>query len=129
MWKRIDTVDPDMKEGLFARRDSMGEWCVESFHTCQSDDPDEDLRAVSLALTVGAEYWQQLPAPPGDGYQCPKIITAYIYPPIPTRCFDWSAHYEGEEDEQMDQGWGRSEVEAITDLKDNYPRPKRDYRL
>lgn len=54
----------------------------------------------------------------------PKVITTYVFPPIPSRRFDWSAHYEGEEDEKMDRGWGRTQMAAVMDLKDNYPRPK-----
>lgn len=51
-----------------------------------------------------------------------KIITTHVYPPIPIRKFDWQAHYEGEEDEQMDIGWGATEAEAIADLLENHPR-------
>lgn len=54
---------------------------------------------------------------------CPhKIVTTFVYPPIPIRINDWSAHYEGEEDERMDMGWGATEQEAIDDLKTNFPR-------
>ena len=76
----------------------------------------------------GDEMFDHADYPPnfGAGYNGPKVVTTYVYPPIPTRRFDWSAHYEGEEGEHMDQGWGQSKGEAITDLKDNYPRPKRD---
>lgn len=52
----------------------------------------------------------------------PKIITTHVNPPIPIRTMDWQAHYEGEEDEQMDTGHGATEAEAIADLKENYPR-------
>lgn len=51
-----------------------------------------------------------------------KILTKFIYPPIPLRQFDWCAWYEGEEDERMDQEFGRTEQEAIEDLKTNFPR-------
>lgn len=51
-----------------------------------------------------------------------KIITTHVYPPIPMRQFDWHAHYEGEEDEQMDYGTGATEQEAIDDLLENHPR-------
>ena len=53
----------------------------------------------------------------------PKILTTYVYPPIPIRQFDWQAHYDGEEDEQMDVGRGATELEAIVDLIENCPRP------
>ncbi len=52
----------------------------------------------------------------------PKIITTHVFPPIPIRSFDWSAHYAGEEDEHMDMGWGRTEEDAVEDLKENFPR-------
>lgn len=53
----------------------------------------------------------------------PRIITTHVYPPIPVRQFDWQAHYEGEEDEQMDTGEGPTELAAIVDLIENHPRP------
>ncbi len=52
----------------------------------------------------------------------PKIITTHVYPPIPDRRFDWQAHYEGEEDEQMATGSGPTEAAAILDLIENHPR-------
>lgn len=52
----------------------------------------------------------------------PRIITTHVYPPIPVRHMDWRAHYEGEEDEQMDTGTGATEQEAIDDLLENHPR-------
>jgi hypothetical protein len=48
-----------------------------------------------------------------------KIITDYVYPPIPIRDFDWCAFYEGEEESQ-NYGWGKTEEEAIKELKENY---------
>jgi hypothetical protein len=51
-----------------------------------------------------------------------KIVTTHVYPPIPIRQFDWQAHYDGEEDEQMDAGYGRTKEEAVVDLIENYPR-------
>lgn len=51
-----------------------------------------------------------------------KIITTFVHPPIPIRSMDWQAHYDGEEDEQMDVGTGATEAEAIADLIENYPR-------
>ena len=48
----------------------------------------------------------------------PKIITAYLNPPIPTRQNDWCAHYDGEEEAGM-YGWGATEAEAIQDFIDN----------
>lgn len=48
------------------------------------------------------------------------IKTQHVYPPIPIRFFDWCAFYEGRE-EHGQFGWGRTEAEAIADLKLNYP--------
>lgn len=50
-----------------------------------------------------------------------KIITAFMYPPIPVRSFDWQAHFDGDEpndDGQMKCGHGATEAEAIADLLD-----------
>lgn len=51
-----------------------------------------------------------------------RVIISYIYPPIPDRRFDFQAYYDGEEDEQMDVGFGSTAKEARFDLLDNYPR-------
>lgn len=48
----------------------------------------------------------------------PKIITSHVFPPIPQRCFDWSAHIDGREEGPY--GFGRTEQEAIRDLKENF---------
>lgn len=53
----------------------------------------------------------------------PRIITTHVYPPIPIRTCDWQAHYDGEEDENMDTGHGATEAESIVDLIENHPRP------
>ena len=47
-----------------------------------------------------------------------KIVTAHVYPPIPTRSSDWCAHYDGEE-EAGNYGWGSTEAEAIADFTEN----------
>lgn len=52
----------------------------------------------------------------------PEIKTSFVYPPIPDRRCDWRAWYDGEEDEQMDCGWGETEAAAIADLTENFPR-------
>jgi len=44
-----------------------------------------------------------------------KIITSYIYPPIPFRGMDWVASFDGQEETN---GFGRTEQEAINDLLD-----------
>lgn len=43
-----------------------------------------------------------------------KIITEFIYPPIPVRNFDWVAYRDG--DEEGPQGHGATEAEAIAEL-------------
>ena len=48
-----------------------------------------------------------------------KIVTTYVYPPIPIREFDWQAHFDGDEPNDngsMLAGHGRTEQEAISDL-------------
>lgn len=45
-----------------------------------------------------------------------KIVTQYVYPPIPNRSTDWMACVDGN-DGDGPQGWGRTEAEAIADLK------------
>lgn len=54
-----------------------------------------------------------------------KIITDFIYPPIPIRQFDWQAIYDDDEPNDaggMARGHGRTEAEAIADLIENFPR-------
>jgi hypothetical protein len=46
-----------------------------------------------------------------------KIKTSFVYPPIGTRQFDWCAYEDGEE-EAGNYGWGKTEAEAIEDLKE-----------
>lgn len=45
-----------------------------------------------------------------------KIVTDFVYPPIPVRKFDWCAYYDGT-DPEGPAGWGHTEKEAILDLK------------
>ena len=45
----------------------------------------------------------------------PKIVTRFVYPPIPLRQFDWCAVTE-DYDLGSPCGYGRTEVEAIADL-------------
>lgn len=47
-----------------------------------------------------------------------KIITEHVYPPIPLRCRDWSAHFEGDDPETRLTGWGATKEAAIQDLRD-----------
>jgi hypothetical protein len=44
-----------------------------------------------------------------------KIITSYDFPPIPLRCFDWSAYLEGYEP-GAPLGRGPTKEAAIADL-------------
>ena len=46
----------------------------------------------------------------------PKIITNHVFPPIPDRRFDWLAYHDGD-GEFGPVGYGRTEEEAIRDLK------------
>lgn len=45
-----------------------------------------------------------------------KIVTQYICPPIPTRDHDWVAYEDGREEDGA-YGYGKTEQEAIEDLK------------
>lgn len=48
-----------------------------------------------------------------------KIVTSFVYPPIPDRNHDFCAHYD---DPEGPTGWGRTEEAAKIDLISNYPR-------
>jgi len=45
-----------------------------------------------------------------------NILTKYSPPPIKSRVFDWSAWLDGDEDRST--GFGKTEEEAIEDLKE-----------
>ena len=45
-----------------------------------------------------------------------KIIIEFVYPPIPMRHCDWSAHFDGDEERADLIGWGATEAEALADL-------------
>jgi hypothetical protein len=51
-----------------------------------------------------------------------KIVTENIFPPIPSRAFDWCAYYDGIEDAA---GYGPTEQAAIDDLVLNHPIPEK----
>ncbi len=53
-----------------------------------------------------------------------KIITSRVFPPIPSRVFDWSAHWESWEEGPY--GFGPTEETAIRDLTDNYDNPDQE---
>ncbi|MEP1600021.1 MAG: hypothetical protein ABJL57_03290 [Hyphomonas sp.] len=50
------------------------------------------------------------------------VVTTFHFPPIPSRSHDWSAHWDGYE-EDGPYGWGETEDEAKADLLENYERP------
>lgn len=60
-----------------------------------------------------------------------KIITEFVYPPIPVRSFDWSATYDDYDVDCDGDGFfsncpvgrGATEAEAVLDLIENHPRP------
>ncbi len=54
-----------------------------------------------------------------------NIKTNFIYPPIPIRDMDWSAWYDGEE-ESGRVGFGKTESEAVAQLKKMYPEDDSD---
>ena len=45
-----------------------------------------------------------------------KIITDWVYPPIPYRGNDWCAYRDGDEETASAYGWGATEEEAIAAL-------------
>lgn len=51
-----------------------------------------------------------------------KIVTDNIFPPIPSRQFDWLAHYD---DPEGPTGYGPTEQDAIDDLLLNHPIPEK----
>ena len=48
-----------------------------------------------------------------------KVVTSFIYPPIPIRNFDWMAYFDGQE-KAGENGYGETEAEAIADLLAEY---------
>jgi hypothetical protein len=48
----------------------------------------------------------------------PPVVTSPVFPPIPTRAFDWCAHRDGEE-EKGGYGYGPTEQAAIDDFLAN----------
>lgn len=64
-----------------------------------------------LTVKAGAWYGRALDHPAG------KIVTTYVNPPIPVRTSDWCACLDGKE-EDGPYGWGATEEEAVSDLKD-----------
>jgi len=54
----------------------------------------------------------------------PEIKTDYLRKPGPLRNFDWSAWWEGDEDEGR-VGFGATREQAISDLVQNFLRNRR----
>lgn len=48
------------------------------------------------------------------------IIVAEVFPPIPTRRFDYCAYIDGDE-ERQEYGYGPTREAAIADLREVYP--------
>jgi len=71
--------------------------------------------------TTSSEQKQTAKGPNGT-----PIYTKYVYPPIPSREFDWAAWYGewGDPEEHTTIGWGSTEELAIQDLIDNYDEPE-----
>ena len=49
-----------------------------------------------------------------------SIVTTFIHPPIPVRCFDWQAYYEDEGEEAGRYGYGTTKEAAIKELKQKF---------
>jgi len=47
-----------------------------------------------------------------------RIVTSYVFPPIPDRSSDWCAYYDNLGADCSPYGWGATEEEAIADLND-----------
>jgi hypothetical protein len=49
------------------------------------------------------------------------VVTSHIYPPVPDRSWDWSAHYANHDDpEHRNYGWGPTAADAILSLLNQY---------
>lgn len=46
-----------------------------------------------------------------------SIITANVYPPIPSRHMDWCAYHECDVERSERYGWGATKDEALANLK------------
>jgi hypothetical protein len=53
-----------------------------------------------------------------DGTRRDPIVTYHAFPPIPVRDFDWQAHRDSDEGGEGRSGWGRTEADAIADLRE-----------
>lgn len=49
-----------------------------------------------------------------------KIVTNFVFPPIPVRSMDWSAVDNDTYDYDQPIGWGATEQEAIADLLEQF---------
>lgn len=50
-----------------------------------------------------------------ENFNTEKIVTSFVYPPIPCRDWDWQAVFEGFEPGDA-VGWGQTEQQAIENL-------------
>jgi hypothetical protein len=58
-----------------------------------------------------------------------EIIVRGVWPPVPTRSFDYCAIYDGDEPDDecnMKAGYGKTPEAAIQDLRDNFPDEEPD---
>ena len=57
-----------------------------------------------------------------------KIITTFIYPPIPIRSCDWQAHFDGDEPDDNGQMWTESAIfrddSRLIDIVEWYKKTK-----
>lgn len=51
------------------------------------------------------------------GTQGRDIVTVHTRPPIPMRDYDWCAYHDGDEERAHMIGWGKTELEALVDLR------------
>ena len=85
-------------------------WCI-TYRGAASGSDIEYWDAVIGALR---EIWK---IPEG---QERKILTHFVHPPIPPRCFDYCAWYEDDGEEAGNYGWGETKDAAIKDLVQRY---------
>jgi hypothetical protein len=53
-----------------------------------------------------------------------SVSVEFVYPPIPSRRWDYCARFSNDEREQPDYGWGASAEDAIDDLVRSYDAPE-----
>ena len=83
----------------------------------------EDYRGA--ASSQDAPYWNIIINALRELWKVPhrkerKILTDFVHPPIPPRCFDYCAWYEEDGEEAGNYGWGETKDAAIKDLMQRY---------